>query len=315
MQQFATAPIHSSDEIHAHDLIRSVVIPGGDNDRESDTALECAMFFLSRDNSEDEQGKKHGRESLTKLAGEGKLPNIVELYDANTAQEEEGSASIVPEIFHFVWGIDTSSTIAKAAAKAKSAGGSSKSAPVPEISLYEYERKVSGEYAQANDKRSKEIEAANVVVVKVEPSEYERFDRNVADAVAGKNAGATVGTVVIVAQRSTDEVKEERNQYYRALQQRQQEHPVSRKLAANSRRLEDQNNEEENGEDQQNNNNYRNNADMAGTYYVSLTPNIFAGILFTIMFATVTWIAVSCMGMIRGQDVYVKKVPYIGREA
>ena len=82
---------------------------------------------------------------------------------------------------------------------------------------------------------------------------------------------------------------------------------AGRKLQQSQRRrLEDANQEENaNGDD----------SSLEGVYYVSLTPNILAGILFFLLFATVAFIGISCMGMIAGQDVYVKKMPSVGREA
>jgi hypothetical protein len=84
----------------------------------------------------------------------------------------------------------------------------------------------------------------------------------------------------------------------------------------NRRRLEDQDgdgdNQNNNGQNNQNNNG---GDDMTGVYYVSMTPNILAGILFTLLFTVTTYIGVTCMGMIAGQDVYVKKMPAVGREA
>jgi hypothetical protein len=56
-------------------------------------------------------------------------------------------------------------------------------------------------------------------------------------------------------------------------------------------------------------------SDLAGVYYVQLTPNILAGLLFFFLFATVAMIGLSCMNMISGQDVYVHVMPSIGREA
>jgi hypothetical protein len=54
---------------------------------------------------------------------------------------------------------------------------------------------------------------------------------------------------------------------------------------------------------------------MSGVYYVSMTPNILAGLLFFLLFAVVTYIGISCMGMISGVSVYETKKPSIGREA
>ena len=55
-------------------------------------------------------------------------------------------------------------------------------------------------------------------------------------------------------------------------------------------------------------------ATTEGVYYVNMTPNIFAGLLFFFMFAFTAHLGLSCMNMIEGQTVYVKKYPHIGRE-
>merc|ERR1712032_443609 len=80
-----------------------------------------------------------------------------------------------------------------------------------------------------------------------------------------------------------------------------------RKMATAGRRLEDEANNEKN----QNNNGQ----DQEGVYYVNMTPNIFAGLLFFFMFVFTAHLGLTCMNMIEGQDVYVKKMPVIGREA
>mmetsp|Transcript_44672 Transcript_44672/g.88707 ORF Transcript_44672/g.88707 Transcript_44672/m.88707 type:complete len:83 (+) Transcript_44672:1-249(+) len=72
--------------------------------------------------------------------------------------------------------------------------------------------------------------------------------------------------------------------------------------ARRRRRLEDQANGQENG-------------DMSGVYYVAMTPNILAALLFMGLFTTIAWIGISCMGAISGQDVFVSKMPSVGREA
>ena len=54
---------------------------------------------------------------------------------------------------------------------------------------------------------------------------------------------------------------------------------------------------------------------MTGVYYVAMTPNILAGLLFGLLFVVITYIGVTCMGAIQGQDVFVSKMPSVGREA
>jgi hypothetical protein len=112
--------------------------------------------------------------------------------------------------------------------------------------------------------------------------------------------------VVFTAVRSTDEVKQEREMAAR--RRLEIMHKAGNRMQQR-RRLEDQQQQDGNGGQQQDN------QDLSGVYYVHLTPNIFSGVLFFFLFSTVTWIGVSCMGMISGQDLYVKKMPTIGREA
>lgn len=111
--------------------------------------------------------------------------------------------------------------------------------------------------------------------------------------------------VVLTAVRSVQEVKMERSKLAHERISRMTDNTA---LLNSRRRLEDAN---ANG--QQGNNNAQ--QDMTNIYYVSMTPNIMAGLLFFFLFVFVTYIGLTCMGMIAGQDVYVKKMPAIGREA
>mmetsp|Transcript_10649 Transcript_10649/g.21904 ORF Transcript_10649/g.21904 Transcript_10649/m.21904 type:complete len:245 (+) Transcript_10649:29-763(+) len=49
-------------------------------------------------------------------------------------------------------------------------------------------------------------------------------------------------------------------------------------------------------------------------YYVAMTPNILAGILFGFLFVFMTIIGMSCMNDIEGQTVFVDKMPHVGKE-
>jgi len=50
-------------------------------------------------------------------------------------------------------------------------------------------------------------------------------------------------------------------------------------------------------------------------YYVSMTPNILAGVLFFFFFAMSAIVGIGCMGRIAGQEVFTDKSPPVGREA
>lgn len=146
---------------------------------------------------------------------------------------------------------------------------------------------------------------ANVFVVHVaSDTAPESLDAAVARALADPR----VATVAVTAVRGFDEVHHERRveQKRRFLAASQpQKHQLS--SAQHGRRL----------DEAQDNNANANDASTttAGVYFVSMTPNMLAGILFFGLFMTVTWIGISCMGMISGQELYVNKMPTIGREA
>lgn len=142
-------------------------------------------------------------------------------------------------------------------------------------------------------KRSKALSEANCLVVKVDAE----TDPAILDsAVVGALESAE--HVVLTSVRSVEEVKKERNL---AARRRLENQFQSARPVSGHRRL------QEEDEDQQN--------DNAGIYYVQMTPNILAGLLFFGLFTVIIWTAVSCMGMIAGQDCYVTKYPSIGREA
>jgi hypothetical protein len=151
----------------------------------------------------------------------------------------------------------------------------------------------------------KKIDSAQLVLVDVAPEfDSQLLDETVTSTIRDTN----FDTVVLSAVRGVEEVKRER--VLMAKQKFQMQQKVGEQQQTfnrNRRRL------EENVAQDGNNNN--NNADLAGIYYVSLTPNILAGLLYFFLFTAITWIAVGCMGMISGQDTYVTKMPSIGREA
>ena len=55
--------------------------------------------------------------------------------------------------------------------------------------------------------------------------------------------------------------------------------------------------------------------DLDNLYYVLITPNILAGVLFTGLFFFVTFLGMGCMNQIEGQTIFFAKQPPIGREA
>jgi hypothetical protein len=244
---------------------------------DSTSALAAVVFVVGRDTD--------GSEGLRKLASEGSLPSVHERY---------GSAE---SIHHQVTGVESARTLARDARN-------NYDGKVVEVSLEEFNRKLSsmtqstdineGKIAKSEQKRRRTIAEANVLVVSVSPNDS-AIDSSISAAIDSPD----IRSVVLSSVRSVDEVKNARKL------------AVAEKLskvASPRRRLEDEaNNENANG-------NQNANQNMDGVYYVNMTPNIFAGLLFFFMFAFTAHLGLSCMNMIEGQDVYVKKMPHIGRE-
>jgi hypothetical protein len=149
--------------------------------------------------------------------------------------------------------------------------------------------------------RARALAQADVIIVNVgSNTDASEIDSAVVNAIEHDS----VKNVILAGIRSVDEVK-----HARALESRRRmsiHQTESSQLIAGRRRLEDA----DAGNDDANAN-----QDMSGTYYVLMTPNIFAGILFTFLFSFVAWTGINCMGMIQGQDVFVNKMPSVGREA
>lgn len=282
--------IHSSDNVDARKLLESVLTPEPPRDDSlSYSSVTGVVFLVGRGND--------GAENFSKLAADGVLPGVADKYkDAHC-------------IHHHVSGIEGPHSLVKEA--------TSQGLKVAEASLDEYESRIhnrflqetvdteanviTGKQNQRALQRQRKIAQADVLVVKVPANtDPSKIDSVVSGAIDN------VDTVVLTGVRSYAEILLERDNEARRIRKLQEKN--GRKILADkTRRL-----EENQGN---NNNNGGNNGNMSNVYYVSMTPNILAGILFTILFATITWIGVSCMGAISGQDVYVKKMPSIGREA
>jgi hypothetical protein len=236
------------------------------------------VFLLGRNRDD-------GSEALSKLAATGALSGVSQKYEAAVAHHTHVS------------GVDSAATLLRQSNKN---GKRAVQATLAEFT--ESLKDTSG--SEENSKRARTLAEASVWIVPVDAS----VDPSALDAATvAAIESPSFSNVVLAAQRSVDEVKVEREMHaHRRLQIMQQ--AASRLLSSqNARRLEDVQG------DEANNNN--NNNDLRGVYYVSMTPNILAGILFTFFFAFVISLAVSCMGMISGQDVYVSKMPAVGREA
>ncbi|KAL7525074.1 hypothetical protein ACHAXR_000848 [Thalassiosira sp. AJA248-18] len=276
----ASGPSHISDAVDTRSLLSSSV---GDNDRDS-SALAAVVFLVGRD--------ADGYEGLASLASSGNLPGV---------QEKYGSAN---EIHHHVQGVESSRTMVR---DARESGIGS---VVAEVSMEEFQRKLSSiaqteviegevegkKFSKAEQKRRRAISEADVLIVNVGANEDAA---KIDSAIVAAIDSSAVNNVVLSSIRSIGEIK-----HARKLATMERFTNKSRRAARGSRRLDEQ--------DENNQNN--NNQDMEGVYYVNMTPNIFAGLLFFFLFVFTAHLGLTCMNMIEGQDVYVKKMPHIGRE-
>jgi len=290
--------VHTSKEYSASSLLKDVL--GGDA---KGSSLGAVVFLVGK--GED------GSESLTELASSGKLPTVAEKYG-----DADG-------VYHHVSGIESTTVMVREASRANAGHR------VLQVSLSEFNSKLTSlkdeseakmvevgengvlsKASQRSNKRTRELADANVFVVSVSPKEdASEIDRVVAETVDSE----LVENVVLAGVRSLQEVKHER---YMMSKRRlnAMEKQGQRVLESRRRRLEQEEEQGDEGDDAvQNGDNDSN--DMSGVYYVAMTPNILAGLLFGLLFVTVTWIGVSCMGAIAGQEIYVSKMPTIGREA
>lgn len=280
--------IHSSEVVKAADIFEDVLSRPRDG-----SSLAAVVFLFGR--SDD------GSESLSALASSGALPGVASKYDAADC------------FHHHVADVQSPFSVARDAKRANPVHS------VLDISIEEFYSKMtslsdtSKETAEAevtqdgilppavqhSNKRAQALAEADVIVVNVEPSR----DATEADAAILRAIDhPSVKNVVVTSVRSFAEVKNERNLEYRHRRMLMQQAGES-VLVSGRRRLD------------QNANNGGSSSSMTGVYYVQMTPNIFSGILFGILFAVISFIGISCMGMIQGQTVYVSKLPSVGREA
>lgn len=213
--------------------------------------------------------------------------------DVNDALTTLASSGALPQvqtkydgasiIHHNVAGVQRTDILAKEVRK--------NHANVMEVALEDYLKML--ENPEVKDKHGRSLSSASLVFVRASPQKSAELDSAVSKAVENSD----IHSVILTAVRSTDEVKHTRN-----LLARQETNNLYQQ--ANSRRLA---NDDANAA--------ANAQDMTGVYYVPITPNILAGILFSIFFVCISYLAIACMGMITCSDVYAEKYPVIGREA
>jgi hypothetical protein len=288
--------LHSSESITASDLIANAL-----PESEAPNASSLSVVFLVSKGED-------GSEQLSELASSGKLPQ--------TSQKYNDAAGI----YHQVSGIESSSTVVRDAARA------STNDRVLEVSLKELTNKLNSindaatsemeidnqgntikPASKSASKRARDLANASVYVVNVSSKgDMSDADAVISSAIDNKH----VDSVILAGIRSIHEVKHER---YLMSKRRMtaMEQEGNKVLDARRRRLEQQANEAMDDAVNQN----AVNEDMSGVYYVSMTPNILSGLLFLLLFITIAYTGISCMGAIQGQDVFTDKMPSIGREA
>lgn len=281
------AVTHSSDRILVADVLADTLTV------ESRKSLPSVVFLLGR--------QQDGSDALTSLASQGALPGVASKYDGSHT------------IYYHVSGMESAHTVVRDASRA---------APehkVLAVSLAEYSKKMAsldettqemevsenGKISNAQ-KREQEIEEANCLIVYIDAdTDAAEVDR----AIIGAIEHSSIDNVVLGSVRSTDEVKLERVNFAKRRQEAMQI-TGSKLVSSSRRRLEEEQEEEQDAEDGNNAN-----EDVQNIHYVHMTPNIMAGLLFGLMFTLVTFLGISCMGEIRGQHVFVSKMPSVGREA
>jgi hypothetical protein len=293
----SNGPSHISDAIDSRALLSSVL---GNNGEQRDSssappssALAAVVFVVGRDDD--------GSERLSSLASSGKIPGV------------GGRYLTADEVHHHVRGMESARTVARDARESgRETGGAGATRRVAQVTMEEFRRKLASmaqteaeeagggdsvvaKISKAERRRRMAISEADVLVVSVGADEgADEIDAAVLAAIDSP----AVRTVVLSSVRSAAEVKHAR---MLAVGER-----FAKKVASNDasrrRRLQE---EDADG-----------NAEVSaeGVYYVNMTPNIFAGLLFFFMFAFTAHLGLACMNMIEGQDVYVKKYPHVGRE-
>lgn len=303
--------LRTSDNLNASDLLVDILSLSSSSSTEK--SLASVVFVIGRGTD--------GSESLSTLASSGSLPNVALKYDTADA------------VHHHIAGVESSDSMVRDAIRANPTHN------VLSISLNELNTRLEEEDEQPpkvemeisqtglmsktqrhSHQRAQKLFDATVLIVNVDPKKNAAAD--IDNTIIRTIDNKSIDSVVLTAVRSHAEVKHERamesQRRLKMMEQAGQSITNKNNKIHGRRRLEDmqgENNQQNGQQQQQNNQNGNGNDDMTGVYYVSMTPNILAGILFTIMFTVVTWIGVSCMGMIQGQDVYVSKLPPVGREA
>jgi hypothetical protein len=309
--------LHSSEDIHASELMKNVLTISSSSETSSEApALSAVIFLIGKGDD--------GSEQLSELASGGKLPLTFAKYNDATG------------VYHSVSGVESTGSIVKVAGNAISIDGNNNNKNknnrrVLEVTLNEFNSKLSlldiadpvaeveidsnGTPSSTTststnkrvNKRARALAQADIYIVNVNPTNDEstQIDSSIVQAIENKN----VGSVVLGGVRSIEEVKHER---FLTNQRRMvvMESNGNKIMDNRRRRLEEDGDANDDAAQADNAND-----DLSGVYYVAMTPNILAGLLFTLLFLVVTYTGISCMGDIQGGDCFTDKYPSLGREA
>ncbi|OEU20076.1 hypothetical protein FRACYDRAFT_268166 [Fragilariopsis cylindrus CCMP1102] len=311
--------LHSSEDIHASELMKNVLTISSSEA----PALSAVIFLIGKGDD--------GSEQLSELASGGKLPLTFAKYNDATG------------VYHSVSGVESTGSIVKVAGNAITTEGNNNNNKnknnrrVLEVTLNEFNSKLTSlDTAAVVDpvaeveidsngtpssttstststnkrvtKRARALAQADIYIVNVNPTTdaSTQIDNSIVQAIEHKNVGA----VVLGGIRSIEEVKHERfltNQRRMTVMESN-----GNKIMDNRRRRLEEDGDANDDAAQADN---ANNDDLSGVYYVAMTPNILAGLLFTLLFLVVTYTGISCMGDIQGGDCFTDKYPSLGREA
>jgi hypothetical protein len=292
-----TGPSHFSNAIDARSLLTSVV--GNDDEGErndSPSTLAAVIFLIGR--------TADGSEGFDSLASSGKIPGV------------QGRYLQADEVHHHVRGVESARTVAS---DARDAIGGGAGVRVAQVSMAEFQRKLNSmaqteaavlvgeedetmtKVSKAEQRRRLAISEADVLIVTVGVNED---PANIDDAIISAIDSSVVRNVVLSSIRSTSEVKHARKlavgEKFAKKARSTNNHSTNSR-----RRLQDEDAAAEDADAS---------SSTQGIYYVNMTPNIFAGLLFFFMFAFTAHLGLSCLNMIEIQDTFVTKYPHIGRE-
>eukprot|EP00536_Pseudo-nitzschia_multiseries_P011101 jgi/Psemu1/307907/fgenesh1_kg.362_\ len=281
--------LHSSEELSASDLMKNVLSEA------PEAPLSAVVFLVGK--GED------GSEQLSELASSGKLPQTSLKYNDASG------------VYHHVTGLQSSGVMVR-----ETGSHVEDKNRVLEVSLNEFNSKLASLDAPVEveidsngtpkavstnksvNKRARALAHADVYIVNVSAkNDASTIDSSITSAIENKK----IGSVLLAGVRSVDEVKHERFLINQRRMLKMEQDGKKMMEARGRRRLE----QEEGGD------NANDADDLSGVYYVAMTPNILAGLLFFLLFIVVTFTGISCMGDIQGGEVFVDKYPSLGREA